>query len=556
MNRARSGQTNTLLSLVTTRHHSPVDKPRRSLLRSVVRYCLLGVGVLLFVACGSGDDAAKNKSGGSKPAADKSPASAVDAAPKIDAAAKLACTTKSDCLAKGLAHKLGDKAKLDFALAARYFDRGCTLGGARACLEIADAYELALGVKQDRPRAKTLYRKSCKGDYGRGCASLAVLEARGSTTATDLYALAKPLLTAACSKGILEDCYWLVLVPPIKGGVETMKALDRTCGGGVVPACKYLANWLDRSAKQVFAKYCPGRLTVACADRVPAADKSVANSYITRLNFVRERITKMCKDDDLQACRYVRDKVRFPRIADKRCAAGDYGACYELVAFEPKRTAALLERACGAKLVMACDRLGDYYRDDDKKADMAKAKKFYSLACDYGRLPSCAKLKQPQLGGGCAGLKPSASNKLLGPIPAPARELEGTTISGEKFKLSAHRGKVVLLFVSGEFHPRLSGDLLELLTLKKKLAGTKFEIVVLVSTNSEAKLGKHASSIESLRVIVDISNDVGPKSHAVGVKLVPETLLIDGKGQVRVYLQNDRDLGSLKMQRCVRSLLP
>jgi len=112
------------------------------------------------------------------------------------------------------------------------------------------------------------------------------------------------------------------------------------------------------------------------------------------------------------------------------------------------------------------------------------------------------------------------------------------------------------LFVSAQFHPKFIDNMRELAELKRKLGTPKVEIVALINAGLRNQIAAKVAPNTAVELIWDkYEGGLGPLSHSVGVRLVPETLIIDPKGSVRVYIQNYRDMSSLNMQRCVRSLL-
>ncbi len=523
-----------------------------------MRALVIVAGLAVVAACSSekqpdktpAKSVAIDASAATKPAATRSP----DAAP-----APPACTDKAACLKQGFAHHPRGSAKLDFATAARYLDRACELGSAHGCHEAGANYAMGRGVGRDRAKAKTLMTKACRGEFGRACLSLGLLEASGSSAARGLFDLARQYFAKACKAGDDESCYWQVEVPNTPLTHERLTMLDRTCGGNIARACMYLANIVDRNNADVLRRNCPGGTKTGCLDRLPANVKDLVKKGYERRQLARGRLARLCNEGDLNSCRYLKDATQLRKHATAQCLAGSYGACQGISGqVDPPTAKQFLERACArGKLRESCDWLGDDYRDDAQRPDLTAAKRFYTKACDLGHLPACAKLKSRDLGGGCAALKPSPKNALLGAVPYAIPELNAVDLDGKPFRLSAHRGKVVVLFVTGSFHPKAAENLRQLGDLHKKLAGTKTQVVALVSSENLAPWVRTQLGTPQIQIVPDITTKgVGPLSNQVGVKLVPETMIIDAKGSVRVYVQNYVPLSSQSMQRCVRSLLP
>jgi TPR repeat protein len=58
----------------------------------------------------------------------------------------------------------------NFPKAGRLYQRGCDLGSAPACANVANLYEAGVGFGfLDRPRAEMYYAKSCRMGYAPAC---------------------------------------------------------------------------------------------------------------------------------------------------------------------------------------------------------------------------------------------------------------------------------------------------------------------------------------------------------------------------------------------------
>ncbi|HEY1957673.1 MAG TPA: serine/threonine-protein kinase [Polyangiaceae bacterium] len=67
----------------------------------------------------------------------------------------------------------------DYAVAAKYYERGCNLGNPDACNNLGVDYENGYGVTRSLPRARSLYGQGCDGKNARGCRNLALLYQHG-----------------------------------------------------------------------------------------------------------------------------------------------------------------------------------------------------------------------------------------------------------------------------------------------------------------------------------------------------------------------------------------
>lgn len=134
-------------------------------------------------------------------------------------------------------------------------------------------------------------------------------------------------------------------------------------------------------------------------------------------------------------------------------------------------------------------------------------------------------------------LEPDRGSAVLpGVVPAAARRVVADVSfedgGGRALKLSAFRGKVVLLNIWATWCPPCRAEMPMLDRLQAKLGGPDFEVVALSidSAGASAVRAFYAQNgIRHLRVVVDPGGSVG---SALGSAVVPTTLLLDREGRV------------------------
>ncbi|MBX3162037.1 MAG: TlpA family protein disulfide reductase [Deltaproteobacteria bacterium] len=192
----------------------------------------------------------------------------------------------------------------------------------------------------------------------------------------------------------------------------------------------------------------------------------------------------------------------------------------------------------------------------------------------------------------------NAVNKALCPgggrscsLPQPAPDFEAFDHTGKKVKLSELRGKVVLLNFWASWCGVCSLEKPMLADMARELGGDNFEVVALASDHNwtnviralvsslakgtplpqvgpdgqmapteEAKTAFRGAFPDGLpfRVLVDPPDDdgtMGKITKSWGISAVPESALIDKKGQIRAYFVNKRDWESPVAQTCLRSVI-
>ncbi|MGE0548539.1 MAG: TlpA family protein disulfide reductase [Kofleriaceae bacterium] len=176
-------------------------------------------------------------------------------------------------------------------------------------------------------------------------------------------------------------------------------------------------------------------------------------------------------------------------------------------------------------------------------------------------------------------------------LPVEAPDFTAIDHQGNPVKLSSFRGKVVLLNFWASWcnvcktekpsiqtvANELGGDELVVVTLASDRSWSDVLLALIASLAKGANVPDNATSDEmaptklaldaynqalpkgvAFRVFLDPPNgddNIGAIAAAWGIKAVPETALIDRKGNIRAYFVNKRDWKSPVAQTCIRSVM-
>lgn len=174
-------------------------------------------------------------------------------------------------------------------------------------------------------------------------------------------------------------------------------------------------------------------------------------------------------------------------------------------------------------------------------------------------------------------------------LPVPAPDFTATDHQGKPVKLSDYRGKVVLLNFWASWCNVCKTEKPSLAGMAKDLSGDDFAVItlssdrtwadVLVSTVQalapgarvpapvgdeipfEPALDAYRKALPSgvpFKVFLDPpegDDTIGKITASWGIKAVPESALIDRKGNIRAYFVNKRDWESPVAQTCLRSII-
>ncbi len=279
----------------------------------------------------------------------------------------------------------------------------CERGDLQACVDAGDAYATGEGVWLVPAIAEILYQQACDGKLGAGCSAMVRL---GDDTFLDWPVDRRSYLRKACDFGDLDGCASYAALLAESGDpadAEQAEALvARACEAGGGDACDMRAQALEGSeqpaerlkAAELREFACEHGSLGACESLLAALEGSDKPDQ-TRLALLMDRI---CDLGDEQRCSELAmhawdgkgiapDPERAIRYAERACAmhsrfcsgpasmrevlrarapcdAGDMAACAALgtaladrfsPALDQDAATALLEKACRAGLVQACN---------------------------------------------------------------------------------------------------------------------------------------------------------------------------------------------------------
>jgi thiol-disulfide isomerase/thioredoxin len=170
-------------------------------------------------------------------------------------------------------------------------------------------------------------------------------------------------------------------------------------------------------------------------------------------------------------------------------------------------------------------------------------------------------------------------------LPVPAPDFTAKDITGKEVKLSDYRGKVVLLNFWASWCGVCKTEKPALNAMAGEMASDDFVVIALASDHAWADAltavleslapgavpeGKPAMDKVSaafrqalpngtpFKVLLDPppgDENIGKITASWGIKAVPESALIDRKGNIRAYFVNKRDWQTPVAQTCLRSVI-
>jgi len=166
----------------------------------------------------------------------------------------------------------------------------------------------------------------------------------------------------------------------------------------------------------------------------------------------------------------------------------------------------------------------------------------------------------------CDGLRREPSNPALGEIPVLAPDFTAIGHDGKPVHLSDFRGKVVLLNFWASWCNVCKAEKPSLSAMTKELAQDDFVVLTVASDRTWDDVKKVLPNGAPFQVVLDPPADIGKPgptdddnigaiAQAWGIKAVPESFVIDKKGNVRMYLINKRDWDSSVAETCLQALI-
>ncbi len=175
-------------------------------------------------------------------------------------------------------------------------------------------------------------------------------------------------------------------------------------------------------------------------------------------------------------------------------------------------------------------------------------------------------------------------------LPQPAPEFTALDITGKQVKLSDYRGKVVLLNFWASWCGVCKAEKPSLSGMATEMASGDFQVVTIASdhnfgdamsaviqslapasplpprdSNGQISMPNLKAAFERafpknipFGVLLDPpqgDDNIGPITQRWGIKAVPESALIDRKGNIRAYFVNKRDWETPVAQTCLRAVI-
>jgi hypothetical protein len=148
----------------------------------------------------------------------------------------------------------------------------------------------------------------------------------------------------------------------------------------------------------------------------------------------------------------------------------------------------------------------------------------------------------------CRRLSPDASKLIGQPLDFTLAQLDGS-----KLRLSALRGKPVLVNVTSSWNVLVKDELPKLAAIARQIA------VVMVSSDSDPGVVMTQLGKQPFPVVLDPpskpDDNLGAVTSSLGIQAVPESLLLDRNGVVRFHFMNARNWDTPAAQRCVKTFI-
>ena len=151
-------------------------------------------------------------------------------------------------------------------------------------------------------------------------------------------------------------------------------------------------------------------------------------------------------------------------------------------------------------------------------------------------------------------------------LPTAARDFTAQDHLGRPVKLSDYRGKVVVLNFWASWCNVCKAEKPSLSAMTEEMAQDDLVVVTLASDHTWDAVKKTLPGGAPFQVLLDPPADIGQPGPAdddnigaiaqsYGIKAVPESFIIDKKGNIRHYLVNKRDWDTSVAETCIQSLI-
>jgi peroxiredoxin len=158
----------------------------------------------------------------------------------------------------------------------------------------------------------------------------------------------------------------------------------------------------------------------------------------------------------------------------------------------------------------------------------------------------------------CRGLQPAPRSKTIRHIPSAAPEFTVTDRQGNKVKLSDFKGKTVLVNFGASWCTTCQSEKPSLEQLNH-IMGDDLVILSLSSDSGWDTINKKYPGGLDLDLLLDQTGEdegeIGPVAKAWGIQAVPESFVVDRRGQITHYFINKRDWDSDVAVTCLRGLV-
>lgn len=159
----------------------------------------------------------------------------------------------------------------------------------------------------------------------------------------------------------------------------------------------------------------------------------------------------------------------------------------------------------------------------------------------------------------CKGLRPSPVNKAYkSGFPAAAVGFTASDYRGAKVSLSDYKGRVVFVNFWASWCNVCKSEKPGLEALQRQLGGKNFTVLSLASDSEWGKVRASFPEGTPLEVLLDPpvkGENLGTIAKSYGITAVPESFVVDKRGNIRHYFINKRDWSSDVAKTCIQALI-